>query len=229
MFYMSRFGFGLSIIIFHPLQILTMAKRPYQCLFMAACAHVWHYKCISRLIHSPDYPMFQCPNCRAFTDLSAEVDDTNDFEGDGEKDTKEPAVAESTQEDPPQTQESTNGPTANSAGETQDQQENHHSDEPSLVDDVENLHIDDEQQAGAASEDTRSSDSPAPNTSQDDLARSATNIPGWQPTQPLSVPSSHQSHLRTDTPVRSETSDENPLTPRNDSGPLAFDGRAGMP
>lgn len=44
---------------------------------MAACAHVWHYKCISRLLHQ-DYPMFQCPNCRAFTDLSAEVDDSND-------------------------------------------------------------------------------------------------------------------------------------------------------
>ena len=48
---------------------------------MAACAHVWHYKCIMRLIHTPDYPMFQCPNCRAYTDLSAEVDDSNDFEG----------------------------------------------------------------------------------------------------------------------------------------------------
>ncbi|OJD27771.1 hypothetical protein ACJ73_00819 [Blastomyces percursus] len=57
---------------------LGSVLRPYQCLFMAACAHVWHYKCIRRLIHSPEYPMFQCPNCRAYTDLSAEVDDSND-------------------------------------------------------------------------------------------------------------------------------------------------------
>ncbi|EGD96651.1 FHA domain-containing protein [Trichophyton tonsurans CBS 112818] len=57
---------------------LGSVLRPYQCLFMAACAHVWHYKCIRRLIHSPEYPMFQCPNCRAYTDLNAEVDDSND-------------------------------------------------------------------------------------------------------------------------------------------------------
>ncbi|EEP80193.1 conserved hypothetical protein [Uncinocarpus reesii 1704] len=58
---------------------LNSVLRPYQCLFMAACAHVWHYKCIRRLIHTPEYPMFQCPNCRAYTDLSADVDDTNDL------------------------------------------------------------------------------------------------------------------------------------------------------
>ncbi|KAK2871870.1 hypothetical protein FQN49_002744 [Arthroderma sp. PD_2] len=57
---------------------LGSVLRPYQCLFMAACAHVWHYKCIRRLIHSPEYPMFQCPNCRAYTDLNAEVDDSNE-------------------------------------------------------------------------------------------------------------------------------------------------------
>ena len=33
--------------------------------------------------------MFQCPNCRAYTDLSAEVDDTNDFEGEEEEEEKE--------------------------------------------------------------------------------------------------------------------------------------------
>ncbi|EFE42375.1 FHA domain protein [Trichophyton verrucosum HKI 0517] len=63
---------------FIPTFHLTSLQRPYQCLFMAACAHVWHYKCIRRLIHSPEYPMFQCPNCRAYTDLNAEVDDSND-------------------------------------------------------------------------------------------------------------------------------------------------------
>ncbi|RJE18875.1 FHA domain protein [Aspergillus sclerotialis] len=59
---------------------LGSVLRPYQCLFMAACAHVWHYKCVSPLIHGPEYPMFQCPNCRAYTDLSAEVDDSPDFD-----------------------------------------------------------------------------------------------------------------------------------------------------
>jgi hypothetical protein len=186
-------------------------KRPYQCLFMAACAHVWHYKCISRLLHSPDYPMFQCPNCRAFTDLSAEVDDSNDPEEDGasndsgeQTETVVPSVVETN---------SVQGP-PDQLGDL--------AEEENLANDVENLHLQDDQQT----DDTRSSASPAPNSSSDDLARSATtNIPGWQPTQPLSVPAGRQSQLRSDTP----TSDDNPLTPRNDSGPLAFDGRAGMP
>lgn len=43
---------------------------------MAPCAHVWHYKCIRPLLEGKNstYPAFQCPNCRAYSDLSAEVD-----------------------------------------------------------------------------------------------------------------------------------------------------------
>ncbi|KAJ5690080.1 E3 ubiquitin-protein ligase DMA2 [Penicillium macrosclerotiorum] len=213
---------------------LGSVLRPYQCLFMAACAHVWHYKCISRLLHSPDYPMFQCPNCRAFTDLSAEVDDTNDV--DHEKGEKTPADGEAdalnvSEGRPSEPQLETEETPPNGTGPQQVSASlGTHAEEPDLATDVENLHLQDDQQTGADLDDGRSSNSPAPNTSNDDLARSATiNIPGWQPTQPLNVPSSRQSHLRADTPVRSETSDDNPLTPRNDSGPLAFDGRAGMP
>ncbi|KAJ5356591.1 Zinc finger RING-type [Penicillium concentricum] len=201
---------------------LGSVLRPYQCLFMAACAHVWHYKCISRLLHSPDYPMFQCPNCRAFTDLSAEVDDSNDSE---EKREKEPTEDRASNDSGEQLE--TEGPSVveTSSLEGPPDQLGDLAEE-NLVNNVENLHLQDDQQT----DDTRSTASPAPNSSTDNLARSATiNIPGWQPTQPLSVPSGRQSQLRTDTPVRSETSDDNPLTPRNDSGPLAFDGRAGMP
>ncbi|KAJ5200336.1 Zinc finger RING-type [Penicillium cf. griseofulvum] len=199
---------------------LGSVLRPYQCLFMAACAHVWHYKCISRLLHSPDYPMFQCPNCRAFTDLSAEVDDSNDSEEKREKEPTEDRASKDCGE-----QLETEGPSVVETNSGPPDQLGDFAEE-NLVNNVENLHLQDDQQT----DDTRSSTSPGPNSSTDDLARSATvNIPGWQPTQPLSVPSGRQSQLRTDTPVRSETSDDNPLTPRNDSGPLAFDGRAGMP
>lgn len=197
---------------------------------MAACAHVWHYKCISRLLHSPDYPMFQCPNCRAFTDLSAEVDDSNDNEAVKERvEAPETLPASVTEQNRSATRLPTNAELANADDDTHHHLEPHR-EEHDLVTDVENLHIQDDQAPEADTEDTRSSASPAPNASNDDLARSATvNIPGWQPTQPLNVPPGRQAHLRADTPVRSETSDENPLTPRNDSGPLAFDGRAGMP
>ncbi|KAJ5782696.1 hypothetical protein N7457_004470 [Penicillium paradoxum] len=196
---------------------LGSVLRPYQCLFMAACAHVWHYKCISRLLHSPDYPMFQCPNCRAFTDLNAEVDDSNDAE---EKNETQPTEVMASTDSGEQAETERRSVIETNSTEGSHEQLGDLAEEH-LASDVENLHLQDDQQT----DDTRSSASPAPNSSTDDLIRSATiSIPGWQPTQPLNVPA-RQSQLRSDTP----TSDDNPLTPRNDSGPLAFDGRAGMP
>jgi hypothetical protein len=41
---------------------------------------VWHYKCIRPILNGPTYPNFLCPNCRAVTDLEADVDDPVDFE-----------------------------------------------------------------------------------------------------------------------------------------------------
>ncbi|KAJ5558803.1 Zinc finger RING-type [Penicillium sp. DV-2018c] len=195
---------------------LGSVLRPYQCLFMAACAHVWHYKCISRLLHSPDYPMFQCPNCRAFTDLSAEVDDSNELEEKRAKETeRQPANGSGEQAEP----EAISVSETDGTRETQDRLDELAED--NLANDVENLHLQDDQ----PTDDNRSTASPAPNSSSDDLARSASaNIPGWQPTQPVGMPP-RQAQLRSETP----TSDDNPMTPRNDSGPLAFDGRAGMP
>ncbi|KAG9674284.1 SMAD/FHA domain-containing protein, partial [Aureobasidium melanogenum] len=46
---------------------------PCQALFVAPCSHVWHYKCIRTLIY-PSWPSFQCPNCRAYADLEADVE-----------------------------------------------------------------------------------------------------------------------------------------------------------
>ena len=46
---------------------------PCQALFVAPCSHVWHYKCIRTLIY-PNWPSFQCPNCRAYADLEADVE-----------------------------------------------------------------------------------------------------------------------------------------------------------
>ncbi|EPS32359.1 hypothetical protein PDE_07319 [Penicillium oxalicum 114-2] len=213
---------------------LGSVLRPYQCLFMAACAHVWHYKCISRLLHSPDYPMFQCPNCRAFTDLSAEVDDTPD----SVEENKENVAGElvSTGESTEPTPETQPVAASTSAAETGSENQSRspldpHAEEPDIATDVENLHLqdDDDQRSrsGNEAEDDRNAESPGPSTSNDELVRSATvSVTGFQPTQPVNVPISHSPHLRADTPA--ENSDDNPLTPRNDLGPLAFDGRAGM-
>lgn len=195
---------------------------------MAACAHVWHYKCISRLLHSPDYPMFQCPNCRAFTDLSAEVDDTNDHDTEAKKSGSPSANVSEEPQSRSETQTPANAPGPDGDEQQSSNQQTGQSEENEVVTDIENLHLHEDQPLNTDI-DSRRSDSPAPDGSSNDLARSATiNIPGFQPTQPLNVPAGRPSHLRADTPVRSETSDDNPLTPRNDSGPLAFDGRAVM-
>src|SRR5438045_7842114 len=76
MCYMLWCRVGKSWSLIGPLNILLLSAQPCQSLFVAACAHVWHYKCIRPMLEgkSSTYPHFQCPNCRAWTDLSAEVD-----------------------------------------------------------------------------------------------------------------------------------------------------------
>lgn len=167
--------------------------------------------------------MFQCPNCRAFTDLSAEVDDSNDQDVEAKRAAS--ASANVSEEARSETQTPAEATATNNDGQQPLIPETGRPGESELATDVENLHLQEGQLLGADT-DSRGSNSPAPDHSSNDLARSTTL---FQPTQPLNVPSSRSSHLRADTPVRSETSDDNPLTPRNDSGPLAFDGRAGMP
>ncbi|KAI9760098.1 MAG: hypothetical protein M1840_002737 [Geoglossum simile] len=60
--------------------ICLMSIAPCQSLFVAPCSHVWHYKCIRQLLTGSNWPSFLCPNCRAMTDLDAEVDDPYSFE-----------------------------------------------------------------------------------------------------------------------------------------------------
>lgn len=62
--------------------ILTHAPQPCQSLFVAPCSHVWHYKCIRRILNSATYPHFPCPNCRAVADLEAEIEDAELSESD---------------------------------------------------------------------------------------------------------------------------------------------------
>ncbi|KAL2865112.1 FHA domain protein [Aspergillus lucknowensis] len=200
---------------------LGSVLRPYQCLFMAACAHVWHYKCVSRLIHTPDYPMFQCPNCRAYTDLSAEVDDSNDYEAEGSNKQTGSSKTEPTDELRSTTCSPQFEPSRASSDSrtSEDRQTPELATETGLAADVENMRLSDNTPSGP---DTEASIASAPN--------SGASVPGWQSLTPSSnqVPP-RQAILRVDTPMRSESSDENPLTPLNESGPLAFDGRAGMP
>ncbi|RHZ66471.1 FHA domain protein [Aspergillus thermomutatus] len=214
--------------------------RPYQCLFMAACAHVWHYKCISRLIHTPEYPMFQCPNCRAYTDLSAEVDDSNDSNGvdtseqkdDVQEPAQTPAVEPSSESQAPSADsDPAAAPTHVRTGSNRQTSET--AVEEGLADNIENMRLQDDAPSEAEAERTPNLASTSPEPAVSNVTSAPTTdadvsvLPsGTQLSNPVPI---RQAHLRSDTPFRSESSDDNPLTPRNDSGPLAFDGRAGMP
>jgi hypothetical protein len=200
---------------------------------MAACAHVWHYKCISRLIHTPEYPMFQCPNCRAYTDLSAEVDDSNDS-NDVDASKQKDDIQEPAQTSTAEASSGSQGPSAESgrtAAPTQERTESNcqTSDAPAeegLADNIENMRLQDDSPSETEAERTRNlapSASPEPAVSHITSAPTTASDGSVLPSHPVAI-----RQARTDTPFRSESSDDNPLTPRNDSGPLAFDGRAGM-
>lgn len=45
-----------------------------QALFVAPCAHIYHYKCM-RPAMEQHFPAFSCPICRAYCDLDEDVDD----------------------------------------------------------------------------------------------------------------------------------------------------------
>ncbi|PIG90192.1 FHA domain protein [Aspergillus arachidicola] len=201
---------------------LGSVLRPYQCLFMAACAHVWHYKCVSRLIHTPDYPMFQCPNCRAYTDLSAEVDDSNDYEVE-QKPTSTEEQRDSSQDRrsetrTPQLETNPTPEASNSSQDSVDALPNSLSAAAGLTHDVGTMHLNENSTSRELDDATPRVADPSP------VVTGSIGIP--VPT--ASALQCRQAQLRADTPVRSESSDDNPLTPRNDSGPLVFDGRASM-
>ena len=64
----------------------TDSVKPCQSLFVAPCSHVWHYKCIRPILNDhKTWPQFLCPNCRAVTDLEADVDDPNDEDWEDEE------------------------------------------------------------------------------------------------------------------------------------------------
>ncbi|QIW94588.1 hypothetical protein AMS68_000106 [Peltaster fructicola] len=57
----------------HECSICLNPVAPCQCLFVAPCGHVWHYKCIRALLNNSS-PNFLCPNCRYVADLDADVE-----------------------------------------------------------------------------------------------------------------------------------------------------------
>ncbi|THC94819.1 hypothetical protein EYZ11_005691 [Aspergillus tanneri] len=174
--------------------------------------------------------MFQCPNCRAYTDLSAEVDDSNDIEEDGKQ---KSLGLEGKQSSSEETQTETRSPVAsnhaaNPSQSSVDHQTNDLPSEAGLAANIESMRLHDPEIPREAVEVAPRSDHPLTASNEDRIAAS-TDVPGWQALdQSSSSLQCRQVQLRSGTPVRSESSEENLLTPRNESGPLVFDGRAGM-
>lgn len=67
--------FILVVLFFIPWSNHANSYQPCQSLFVSPCSHTWHFKCIRSLLHSPQYPNFVCPNCRAAVDLEDDVDE----------------------------------------------------------------------------------------------------------------------------------------------------------
>ncbi|GAN01323.1 SMAD/FHA domain-containing protein [Mucor ambiguus] len=51
--------------------ICLYAIAPFQALFVAPCSHSFHFKCCYPLLQN--YPGFNCPLCRSYADLNANV------------------------------------------------------------------------------------------------------------------------------------------------------------
>ncbi|KAL6721587.1 hypothetical protein ACLMJK_000691 [Lecanora helva] len=219
--------------------ICLMSIAPCQSLFVAPCSHVWHFKCIRPIVNDiKSYPQFMCPNCRAVTDLEADVEDPADDGWEDESGENQRDDFEST----------ANG----MINETNEQV---------VVGDGENLAHSTSRNLSIRDYNHRPSHIPIPPTPSNGtdgqdvtsglLSRrgarqmsppftaasdaSATNAPFTQqqylrpitPTQPLLADEDlNESSIRTPTMTDHFTHD-GPMTPTNNAGPFVFDGSAG--
>ena len=215
-----------------------ISRQPCQSLFVAPCSHVWHYKCIRPIINDiKNYPQFMCPNCRAVTDLEADVDDPADDEWDEGHDEElspelNPAGA-------------TNGVAPDFGEQVMNGNDEGLSHSTSRLLSI-NDHAHTIPQRAISAEATSgpsitsgllnrrgaSHISPSSTPAQD---HSATNLPSAQiqylrpitPTQPLLENEDlNESSMRRPTMTDHFTQD-GPMTPTNNAGPFVFDGSAG--
>lgn len=175
--------------------------------------------------------MFQCPNCRAWTDLSAEVDDTVDYE-------EEPNKAEKVMPTP---EKATPGPSNDQQTVAAEGEANSNeriaihvappldsADDTGLAAITEQMHLDQEDNPMQLSDSAESSEVPQdePVLSLGGSAR--ISIPARSIRRAsLGAGQDGSTSRGTESLPNGGTFEDNPMTPRNDSGPLAFDGRAG--
>lgn len=153
--------------------------------------------------------MFQCPNCRAWTDLSAEVDDDDD-----DYDRKKI-------EAPPTSQETSTTQRAQQSNRQSSEPQNSSSEDNQLASRTAQMRLENQ---GRSQQGNDNSGEQNTNGNGSGESRRSENIPIPERNQSGRSPGIGRPSAAA---AASETFEDNPMTPRNDSGPLAFDGRAG--
>ena len=210
--------------------------QPCQSLFVAPCSHVWHYKCIRPILNDhKSWPQFLCPNCRAVTDLEADVDDINEEVSDEDGTSSSPEVMAfplsngsiSEHEDLGMDgmEEELSSTTSRKLVITNDTHltpSSTNSSDPNNASSVSpNLLV----RRGA-----RRISPPFPAAAEQSEATSASGpiqyLRPITPTQPLMGDEPNEASLRTPTTTDMLLHD-GPMTPTNNAGPFVFDGSAG--
>ena len=196
---------------------------------------MWHYKCIRPILNDhKTWPQFLCPNCRAVTDLEAEVEDPKI---EWEDEDIEPPENREMNTTPPANGEASESEAAGTNGES-----------AGLTHAVSKLSsvVDEDLPSPALS----ASSDPTNGTSNDlRTRRGARIIPPPSPAEPESSAQRRTSSGRIDylrpitptgplmgleingdqlsSPTTEQLAEQGPVTPTNSAGPFVFDGSAG--
>ena len=211
----------------------SLTIQPCQSLFVAPCSHVWHYKCIRPILNDhKSWPQFLCPNCRAVTDLDAEVDDPLE-RWDDEEDVADPNMENATQS--VEALQITGNTTVPEYGGHQTTGDNsdiismhnsmlapdsaHCTPSVTATPDVVNRVL-----ASASLLERRN----AASNEQGVRLPSGSYLRPVTPTQSL-VEDNNANTDHSRTPSSEMLSNDGPMTPTNNAGPFVFDGSAGRP
>ncbi|EXJ63339.1 uncharacterized protein A1O5_11660 [Cladophialophora psammophila CBS 110553] len=220
---------------------------PCQALFVAPCAHVWHYKCIRPLLEGKNsvYPQFQCPNCRAYSDLTADVDlaqsdidewleNTDDQENQTAEAGTEAAIEANHSSDAKTNGQVTGEPESASAAvpnpsvNGDDVQVERPSDHPPVTISQSEINGDENTSPASARASGLLARRQATNLRSSELSMNGSIDMPEQPVEDEMHGQLEQQRTHTQTPDPDHVVVvEGPLTPRNNAGPFVFDGSAG--
>ena len=211
--------------------------KPCQSLFVAPCSHVWHYKCIRPILNDhKSWPQFLCPNCRAVTDLEADIEDPEDGnweDGNGTESSPEMAPIHDTNDMVPEHGEIEMGGEdnglSNSASRLLSVRDDSHI-TPSVTTSSDPTNGANTAPGLLNRRGARRISPPFSHTGDQSASKSASGaMQLLQPVTPtrslLGTEDFNESALRT--PTTDMLIHDGPMTPTNNAGPFVFDGSAG--